>query len=84
MMRMGGEKIRIRLCAIQPDGKLLFAYTDFAPYDKTIENYEEYDSSYSSKITRIWSFSGWSETVRQDSSVCIDKKCGFKTKQALF
>ena len=55
MMRLGGEKYDYDDVQFSPDGKLLFAYTDFAPYDKTIENYEKGDTSYSSKIT-IWSF----------------------------
>lgn len=55
MMRLGGEKYDYDYVQFSPDGRLLFAYTDFAPFDKTIENYEEGDTSYSSKIT-IWSF----------------------------
>lgn len=55
MMRLGGEQYDYDYVQFSPDGRFLFAYTDFAPYDKTVENYEVYDTSHSSKIT-IWSF----------------------------
>lgn len=55
LMRLGGEGYNYDYLQFSPDGKMLFAFSEFAPYDKTIENYEADDTSYSSKIT-IWSF----------------------------